>query len=356
MKKCGGIIVAGVLGFVLMPDVTWAQDGSNLSSAGGLQGVLENVYNTMIGNCSALIGVGSGVAGFAALWYIGARVWGHLARAEAIDVYPLLRPFLIGIAISIFPSVIGVINGVMQPTVTGTAALVDNSDGALAALLAAREQALQQSADWQMFVGPAGSGDKEKWEELSGEADSGLFSGLANGVKFQLAKAAYNLKNTVKVWLSEVLQLLFEAAAVCIDTVRTFYLLILAILGPLAFGLSVFDGFHHTLANWLGKYINVFLWLPIANIFGAVIAQVQQQMAQLDINQLEVSGQTTFGPTDSAYLIFLVLAIVGYCTVPTIANYVVHAGGLTAHWRKTEQVVTGVAAGAGRGVQSIIND
>ena len=150
--------------------------------------------------------------------------------------------------------------------------------------------------------------------------------------------------------------MLFEAAAVCIDTVRTFYLLILAILGPLAFGLSVFDGFHHTLSNWLGKYINVFLWLPIANIFGSLIAQVQQQMVQLDINQLQASGQTTFGPTDTAYLIFLVLAIVGYCTVPSIANYVVHAGGLTAHWRKTEQVLSGVAAGAGRGVQSIIND
>lgn len=309
---------------------------------GGLQGVLENVYNTMIGNCGALIGVGSGLAALAALWYIGVRVWGHLARAEAIDVYPLLRPFVIGMAISIFPSVIGLINGVMQPTVTGTAALVTDSNGALADLLAAREQALQLSSDWQMYVGPSGSGDKEKWEELSGEADTGLFSSFANGIKFQLAKASYNLKNTVKVWLSEVLQMLFEAAAVCIDTVRTFYLLILAILGPLAFGLSVFDGFHHTIAHWLGKYINVFLWLPVANIFGALISQLEQQMVQLDINQLQASGQTTFGQTDAAYLIFLVLAIVGYCTVPSIANYIVHASGLTAHWRKTEQVVTGL--------------
>jgi conjugative transposon TraJ protein len=314
--------------------------------AGGLQGVLENVYNTMIGNCSALIGVGSGLAAFAALWYIGARVGGHMARAEPIEVYPLLRPFVIGIAISMFPSVIGVINGVMQPTVTGTAELVENSNGALADMLAAREQALEQSTDWQMFVGSSGSGDEQKWEQLSGAADSGLFSGLANGIKFRLAKAAYNLKNTVKAWLSEVLELLFETAPVCIDTVRTFYLLILAILGPLAFGLSVFDGFQHTLSNWLGKYINVFLWLPIANIFGSLIAQVEQQMVQLDINQLQASGQTTFGPTDAAYLIFLVLAIVGYCTVPSIANYIVNAGGLTAHWRKTEQVVTGVAAGA----------
>ena len=39
---------------------------------------------------------------------------------------------------------------------------------------------------------------------------------------------------------------LFEAAALCINTIRTFYLIVLAILGPLVFGIAVFDGFQHT--------------------------------------------------------------------------------------------------------------
>ena len=81
--------------------------------AAGLQGVLDSVYNTMIGNSSALIGVGQALAAFGALAYIGVRVGGHLARAEAVDVFPLLRPFVIGLAISMFPAVIGIINGVI---------------------------------------------------------------------------------------------------------------------------------------------------------------------------------------------------------------------------------------------------
>lgn len=76
----------------------------------------------------------------------------------------------------------------------------------------------------------------------------------------------------------EVLQVLFEAAALCINTIRTFYLIILAILGPIVFGLAVFDGFQHTLTVWLAKYINVFLWLPVSNIFGAIIGKVQENM------------------------------------------------------------------------------
>src|ERR1700748_1350769 len=91
-----------------------------------LQGVLDTLYDQMIPMCSQLIGVGRGIAGFAATWYIAYRVWRHLANAEPIDFYPLLRPFAIAIAILLFPSVIGLINGVMQPTVAGTAAMVEN--------------------------------------------------------------------------------------------------------------------------------------------------------------------------------------------------------------------------------------
>jgi conjugative transposon TraJ protein len=302
---------------------------------GGLRATLDQVYNTMIVHCSDLIGIGQAIAGFATLWFIAVRVWGHIARAESVDVYPLFRPFVIGFAIMIFPSVIGLINGVMQPTVSGTAAMVNGSNQAVATLLQEKQEALQNSGDWQMYVGPDGSGNLDKWEVLSGEADSGFASGLSNRVKFEMAKVSYNMKNSVKVWLSEILQVLFEAASLCINTVRTFYLIILAIFGPLAFGFSVFDGFGHILKNWLTRYLNVFLWLPVANIFGSLIAQVQQEMLKLDIAQLNASGQTTFGTTDTAYMIFLLLAIVGYCTVPSVTNYIVSGSGMGASlWRK----------------------
>jgi len=295
---------------------------------GSLQVVLKQAYDTMIRHCSELIGIGQAIAGFAALWYIGSRVWQHIARAEPVQVYPLLRPFGIGIAIFLFPSVIGLINGVMQPTVAGTGALEADANKAVTVLLQQKQEALQQSNDWQMYVGPNGSGSVDKWEELSGEADSGVFSGISNRVKFQMAKASYNMKNSVKVWLSEILQVLFESAALCINTIRTFYLIILAIFGPLAFGLCVFDGFGHIIRDWLARYINVFLWLPVANLFGALISQIQQEMIRLDIAQLQASGQTSFGPTDTAYLVFLILAIAGYFTVPAVTNYIVSGGGI----------------------------
>src|ERR1700754_261039 len=72
----------------------------------GLQGTLNNVYNDMLPMCSQLIGVGRAIAGFAALWYIGSRIWRQIASVEPVDFYPLMRPFALGLAILLFPTVI----------------------------------------------------------------------------------------------------------------------------------------------------------------------------------------------------------------------------------------------------------
>jgi hypothetical protein len=67
------------------------------------------------------------------------------------------------------------------------------------------------------------------------------------------------------------------------------------------------------------------MWLPVANIFGAITAKIQLNMEQMQL----ASGNTNpfFASTNSAYLIFLAIAIVGYFTVPSIAGYIVQAGG-----------------------------
>jgi conjugative transposon TraJ protein len=301
---------------------------------GGLQAVLNQVYNTMIANCGELIGISSAIAGFGTLWYVAGHVWVDIAEARRVNVRSLFRPFLIALAITFYPSAISLLNGVLQPTVDGTAALAGDANQAVATLLQQKQQVLQQSAEWQMYTGADGSGSLDKWEQLSGEADSGVFSGLSNRVKFEMAKASYNLKNSVKVWMSEILETLFEAAGLCINTVRTFYLIVLAILGPLAFAFSCYPGLEGSLSGWFSHYIHVFLWLPVANLFGSLIAQVQQEMIKVDIAQLATSGQSGFGATDAAYLIFLLMGIVGYFTVPSITHLIVRTGGIGAKlWR-----------------------
>lgn len=330
MRKCvRAIAVMGVA--VIMPNLLFAQGGGFADEIKSLHKVLEQLYNEMLPLCSKLIGVGRGIAGFAATWYIASRVWRHIANAEPIDFYPLFRPFVLGFAVIIFPSVIAMINGVMNPTVSGTAAMVDNSNQAITVLLQKKEEAIKQTDVWKMYVGETGSGDRDKWYKYThpndDPSDEGMLASIGNDVKFAFAKATYNFRNSIKQWMSEVLRVLFEAAALCINTIRTFYLIVLAILGPLVFGIAVFDGFQHTLTVWIARYINIFLWLPVSNIFGGIIGKIQENMLKVDIAQVKDYGDTFFSSTDTAYLIFMIIGIVGYFTVPSVANYIVHAGG-----------------------------
>jgi len=243
--------------------------------------------------------------------------------------------------------------------------MVQNSDAAIAQLLQAKEAAVEKTDAWQAYVGKDGSGDEDRWykythpDDQTGTGNSGIMSGIGNDIKFEMAKASYNFRNTVKQWMSEVLQVCYEAAALCINTIRTFYLIVLAILGPVVLGLSVFDGFQHTLTSWLAKYINVFLWLPVANIFGAIIGKIQQNMLTLDIAQVANTGDTFFSSTDTAYLIFLIIGIIGYFTVPSVANYIVNAGGGNGLLQKVNTMVshasstvTQVGAGTGSRMQN----
>ncbi|OJW80293.1 MAG: conjugative transposon protein TraJ [Bacteroidetes bacterium 46-16] len=353
-----------VLGMVL-PFMSHAQGVAD--DMKGLHSVLDQLYDEMMPLCSQLIGVGQGLAGFAAMWYIAARVWRHLSNAEPIDFYPLFRPFVIGFCVLIFPSVLGIINGVMKPTVTATASMVEGSDKAIAKLLQEKEDAIKKSDVWQMYVGESGNGDRDKWYKYThpneDASDEGVFESVGNDIKFAMSKASYNFRNSVKEWMSEVLRILFEAAALCIDTLRTFQLVVLSILGPLVFGIAVFDGFQHTLTVWLARYINIFLWLPVANIFGSIIGKIQEKMLTLDLAQIQDTGDTFFSSTDMAYLVFMIIGIVGYFTVPSVANYIVHAGGGGALGQKvtsmfgstTSNVVNTASQGAGMAADAMGN-
>ena len=335
-----------VIGF-LLPVFSKAQGVT--SQVTGLHRVLDQLYDDMMPLCSKLIGVGQGIAGFAATWYIASRVWRHIANAEPIDFYPLFRPFVIGFSVMIFPSVLAMINGVMKPTVTATAAMMKDSDKSIAVLLKEKEDLIKKSNVWQMYVGEAGTGDRDKWYKYTHPNDEGsenMLESVGNDIKFAMAKASYNFRNSIKEWMSEVLQLLYQAAALCINTIRTFNLIVLAILGPLVFGIAVFDGFQHTLTVWIARYLNTFLWLPVANIFGSIIGKIQEKMLVLDLQQVQNYGDTFFSSTDMAYLIFMIIGIVGYFTVPSVANYIVHAGGGNTLLYKVSSIMSNTSSSA----------
>ncbi len=314
-----------------------------------LHQILQSLYTDMMPLCSQMTGVAKGLAGLGALFYVAYRVWQSLARAEPVDVFPLLRPFALGICIMFFPTIVlGTLNSVLSPIVTGTHRILETQTFDMNEYREQKDrlefEAMRRNPETAYLV------DKEAFDNKLDELGA-LDAIEACGM--YVDRAMYNMKKSVQNFFRELLELMFNAAALVIDTLRTFFLIVLSILGPISFALSCWDGFQASLSQWFVRYISIYLWLPVSDLFSSVLARIQVLMLQKDIEQL---SDPTFIPdgSNAVYITFLIIGIIGYFTIPTVANWIVQAGGGVGNYgknvsqtaSKTGAVVAGTAGAA----------
>lgn len=254
-----------------------------------LHQILRSLYTEMLPLCGDMIGVAKGVAGLGALFFIAAKVWQALARAEPVDVYPLLRPFAIGLCIMFFPTfVLGTINTVMSPVVKGCNNILQGQT-----LDIEKYSQQRDKLEYEALVRNPETAYLASDEEFDKRIDELGWSpeDLGTMLAMQVKKAGYEMKKSIRDAFRWVLELLFQAASLILDTIRTFFLIVLSILGPLAFALSVYEGFQGTLTQWLTRYIGIYLWLPVSDLFSAVLARIQVLMLEKDVAALEEIGR-----------------------------------------------------------------
>ncbi len=304
-----------------------------------LHQVLRNLYTEMMPLCADMAGVAKGIAGLGALFYISYRIWQSLSRAEPVDVLPLLRPFVLGLTIMFFPTIVlGTLNAVMSPIVRGTNDIMQAQTFDMHEYRTQKDlleyEALHRNPETAYLV------DKEVFDDRLDElgvTDAAEICGM------YIDRAVYNTKKWFQELLRNLLELLFQAAALVIDTIRTFFLVVLSILGPIAFAISVWDGFQSSLTQWFSRYISIYLWLPVSDLFSAVLARIQTLMLRRDIEQLTDPHFLPDG-SNSAYIIFMIIAIIGYFTIPTVANWIVQAGGGGTYYRNITQTAAQTSA------------
>ena len=319
-----------------------------------LHQILHTLYQEMMPLCSNLTGVAKGIAGLGALFYVAAKVWQALARAEPIDVYPLLRPFAIGLCIMFFPTfVLGTINTVLSPVVKGCHGMLETQTFDMNKYREQKDklefEANKRNPETAYLV------DKEEFDKKLDELGWSAGDLITMGGMY-IDRAEYRMKQNIRRWFQELLELLFQSAGLVIDTIRTFFLIVLSILGPIAFAISVYDGFQSTLTQWITRYISVYMWLPVSDLFSSVLARIQVLMLTKDI---EAMSDPTFIPDSSntVYMVFLIIGIFGYFTIPTVANWIIMAGGVSGANRAMDTTAAKAgnvaAAGAGAAVGNV---
>lgn len=306
-----------------------------------LHQVLASLYQDLLPLCGNMIGVAKGIAGLGALFYVAYRVWQALSRAEPIDVLPLLRPFAIGLCIMFFPTlVLGTISSVMSPVVRGTHSILETQTMDMKAY---QQQKDNLEYEARVREGKAWLVDDKVYDQKM--KDLGI-TDTPEIVSMWGERLWYDVKAWFRQVVRDFFELLFNASALVIDTIRTFFLVVLSILGPIAFAFSVYDGFQATLPQWLARYISVYLWLPISDLFSSVLARIQVLMLQQDVALLQDPAYVPDG-SDGIYIVFLIIGIIGYFTVPTVAGWVIQSGGAGSYGGAVNKTAAKAGAMAG---------
>lgn len=318
-----------------------------------LHQILRSLYDEMMPLCEDMAGVAKGIAGLGALFYVAYRVWQSLARAEPIDVFPMLRPFAIGLCIMFFPTVVlGTLSGVLSPIVQGTAKMLETETLDMNEYREQKDkleyEAMKRNPETAYLV--SNEEFDKQLEELGWSPDD-----LVTMAGMYIERSMYQMKKGVRDFFRELLELLFQAAALVIDTLRTFFLVVLSILGPIAFAISVWDGFQSTLTQWICRYVQVYLWLPVSDMFSTILAKIQVLMLQSDIERMQADPNFSLDSSDGVYIVFMIIGIIGYFTIPTVSGWIIQAGGMGNYGRNVNQTAgkaggfAGSVAGASAG-------
>lgn len=309
------------------------------------EALLLNLKNDMMPLCGQLMIVAKALAALGCLIAIAMTSIRAMADNEPFNPWAYLRPVSLGFCIMFFDTlVIGGLDGILQPLARATSTIAETQEVDYFTKSDELEDAKSRLAPNPAVVYHLTKNEQSAGQAVGVENEGELTEkDYAEIARKDLAADIEYKKTWVTSVLESILQVFSYAAKMIINIVGTFFLIILAILGPLAFAASCFPPLENSFSNWLSHYITTSLWLPIANLLTAVMSRANYMLCE---NQLE--GLSTSGTVNTLLILaMMVVGIFGYFSVPSLANWIVQAGGSGSYSRNMTRV-GGKAAQVGR--------
>lgn len=296
--------------------------------------MLERVYNVIFDKASVFVDIACFIGAMGAIVMISTHIYGRMLRGKSIYLSEVLRPIVIMAALILYTPLIQTVNLVLSPTVNATKALVNGERDVLDNVLDNMLENDISSGQFNAYVGPTMEGSFEAYLEAYGLEDDAGWLGtdrIGQYLSWRIESYMYKARWAIRMALFWLLGFLYTAVVFCLSAIRTFTLAVLALVGPLALGFSLWSPFSRSFVTWLGRYIAVYLWLPVANIFGFLITTVMTEFNLVHLETVQAGGNaTTFSSLDIMYAIMLVTGVVGYLAVPSITAYVITASGASS--------------------------
>lgn len=289
---------------------------------------------------SALVAPATMLCGLATLMYFSIRLWATWGRGKSIDPMDYLKPFTIWLVIMFFPAMISGLESTLNIVTASTNVIIEKNQSDLKSLVKQKNDLRKQIEDRNDRLKSEYSAEDDLHAKESGTYDPNL---SRKSTDSWLARTTQN----VLIFLLEYALIILRSA---MYTISILFRIILALIGPFVFALSLFPSLEGNIGSWFARYINVYLYIPIANILGLVQTKLFIIQNETAINAMK-TGTYKWGMEDISYIIILGFSIIGWVKIPTIASWVIQSTGAGSYLGKVNEASAKGAQLAGKGAQ-----
>ena len=271
-----------------------------------------------ISHANVLVDMARAIGGIAAFFYISKRIYEQLIADNPVSMLPLLRPFALVLVITFWGPFVNLLLVPTKGLTKLSEAVYADKKHIVKQRLEDKQQAIL-STDLPLFY--------ENEEKEAALWDKGI-NLLLTSYNIISGRAIQNQINFyIMDALRQVLESLFEVLVYLIAFLRTVFCVLLVIFGPLVFALSIFDGFQDNYLQWIARFINVNLYLPIALLILSLVQEILIFVLEVEIAQINVMVIYQPKMFFVSNLIVPVCGIIGMAMVPKIATWIVQASG-----------------------------
>ena len=269
-------------------------------------------------NARLLVNMARAIGGIAAFLYISKRIYEQLIADNPISLLPLLRPFALVLVITFWGPFVQLL---MVPT-KGLTRLSEAIYADKKHIVVARLEEKRTAIFYADL--PAFQENEEKEATLWDKGINMLLTSynIISGRALQHQINSYFMDG-----FRQLMESLFETIVYLIAFLRTVFCVLLVIFGPLVFAISIFDGFQDNYLQWIARFINVNLYLPIALIILSLVQEVLIFVLEAEIASINSSLIYMPSMFYVSNLVVPLCGIAGLMMVPKIASWVISASG-----------------------------
>ncbi len=278
----------------------------------------DTLVDSGVNHARILVDMARAIGGIAAFFYISKRIYEQLIADNPVSILPLLRPFALVLVITFWGPFVNLLLAPTKGLTHLSEAVYADKKHIVKERLEDKQQAIL-STDLPLFY--------ENEEKEADLWDKGV-NLILTSYNIISGRAIHNQINFYMMDATrQLLESFFEVLVYLIAFLRTVFCVLLVIFGPLVFALSIFDGFQDNYLQWIARFINVNLYLPIALLILSLVQEILIYVLEMEIAQ--INAMLIYEPKlfFVSNLIVPVCGIIGMAMVPKISSWIIHASG-----------------------------